>query len=196
MSGMNERCGNCLYQSELVLWEENVDGYYIPNYNKRLTCCAAFVGLDDGTNLVYGHTRPHDDGFCECWTRRHDLQPTCNQKQVASKLESVEIPTDREEKSTIGQPKSKLDLISRSDTIKALCRECDFGKEGCGWDCTEVEVVRSMPSIPSEHKAGEWVGYDECSLCGKQAYDFIEGYVEGVEYLPNYCPNCGAKMTG
>lgn len=41
---------------------------------------------------------------------------------------------------------------------------------------------------------GEWVGFNECSVCGKQAFDFIEGCVEGVEYLPNFCPNCGAKM--
>lgn len=41
---------------------------------------------------------------------------------------------------------------------------------------------------------GEWIGLAECSVCGKQALDFINGYVEGIEYLPNYCPNCGARM--
>lgn len=45
------------------------------------------------------------------------------------------------------------------------------------------------PKIP-----GKWIDLDECSVCGKQAIYFIDGVVCGIEYLPNFCPNCGAKM--
>lgn len=58
------------------------------------------------------------------------------------------------------------------------------------------DALKNAPSVAPTERTGEWIGLDECSVCGKQAYDFIEGCVEGVEYLPNYCPNCGAKMGG
>lgn len=58
------------------------------------------------------------------------------------------------------------------------------------------DALKNAPSVAPTERTGEWIGLDECSVCGKQAYDFIEGCVEGVEYLPNYCPNCGADMRG
>ena len=65
-----KECGNCLFQSELIMWENRKDGNYLPNYDKRLTCCTALVRLPDGSNVVYGHTDPHDYGFCEMWKER------------------------------------------------------------------------------------------------------------------------------
>lgn len=61
-----------------------------------------------------------------------------------------------------------------------------------GWEDgvkAQYEATIDVETVP-----GEWIGLDECSVCGKQAYDFIEGCIEGVEYLPNFCPNCGTKM--
>ena len=67
--------------------------------------------------------------------------------------------------------------------------------------CRKLKKLGAVFSVggyyhSAEKVHGEWVGLDECSVCGKQAFDFIEGCVEGVEYLPNFCPNCGAKMGG
>ena len=61
-------------------------------------------------------------------------------------------------------------------------------------ETTEEPSYYIRPS--AEAVQGEWVGLAECSVCGKQADDFIDGYVDGIEYLPNYCPNCGARMKG
>lgn len=71
--------------------------------------------------------------------------------------------------------------------IEALHREEAEEKGYC-------HRIKPKEHLKNDAIQGEWIGLSECSLCGKQAYDFIEGCVEGVEYLPNYCPNCGAKM--
>lgn len=60
----------------------------------------------------------------------------------------------------------------------------------------EYKVVKELPSVEPGRPKGEWMDFGECSVCRKQAYDFIEGCVEGVEYMPNFCPNCGADMRG
>lgn len=71
-------------------------------------------------------------------------------------------------------------------------------KEWKEWDKEKhlPAVHMAIEALKQEPRKGEWVGLDECSVCGKQAYDFIDGCVEGVEYLPNFCPNCGADMRG
>ena len=60
-----------------------------------------------------------------------------------------------------------------------------------------IAIVNGLPTIdPVKH--GEWVGVahgrggHECSKCRGYAPSFQNG----VEYLSNYCPNCGAKMEG
>ena len=82
------------------------------------------------------------------------------------------------------------------------------------WNCTanfvaeQLDRLRKMTdeerwdflikffSPSADAVQGEWVDLYECSVCGKQAFDFIEGFVEGIEYLPNFCPSCGADMRG
>lgn len=46
--------------------------------------------------------------------------PTCNQKQITGKLETTENATSEGEESTMNQPKSKLDCISRQQAIEKL----------------------------------------------------------------------------
>ena len=120
---------------------------------------------------------------------------TCNQKQITGKLESAEIATSEGEESTMGQPNSKLDCISRQAVIELIKESYyDLSEMDEVWAFV-ADVEELQPVTPTE-RTGEWIGLDECSVCGKQAYGFIEGCVEGVEYLPNFCPNCGAKMKG
>lgn len=74
------------------------------------------------------------------------------------------------------------------------CKEYDTDNHCCHrWS----KVIRNtVEELKTDRPHGEWIGLDECSVCGKQAIDFIDGYVDGVEYLPNFCPNCGADMRG
>lgn len=53
---------------------------------------------------------------------------------------------------------------------------------------------------PIEQKRGKWIKIVDCNTiqCSECFYDF--DYIDGLCYLchgqelPNYCPNCGAKM--
>ena len=60
--------------------------------------------------------------------------------------------------------------------IEALQREEAEEKGYC-------HRIKPKEHLKNDAIQGEWIGLSECSLCGKQAYDFIEGCVEGVEYL-------------
>jgi rubrerythrin len=89
--------------------------------------------------------------------------------------------------------------MTREEAIKILrdtpidirsTREDDIHTLYATAQCMAIEA------LSAEAVQGEWIGSYECSVCGKQAFDFIEGYVDGVEYLPKFCPNCGAKMNG
>ena len=57
---------------------------------------------------------------------------------------------------------------------------------------TAVEVA--------DRPQGEWKGYEipsECSVCGHHWDEYVFGqelWHDGS--VPNYCPNCGAKMKG
>ena len=63
-----------------------------------------------------------DDGIAaeDITKQAIDMAIEALSNQVTSKLESVEIPTVADEESTMSQPNSKLDLISRADVIKAV----------------------------------------------------------------------------
>ena len=86
--------------------------------------------------------------------------------------------------------------IKESDLFKRILN-VDFKHDydGC------VKFCHSLPSVDvQEIKRGEWMfkfyfenmsGYDygmSCSVCNKPTYR------QFAEKMPNYCPNCGAKM--
>ena len=69
-------------------------------------------------------------------------------------------------------------------------------------DALEAVDKRIAELIPKE---GEWIEDDttycgadranyKCSLCGKIGGTWKRGLTQ--DELPNYCPNCGAKMKG
>lgn len=64
----------------------------------------------------------------------------------------------------------------------------------------EYKAVKELPSVVPKAKEGEWIGYEvpsECSVCGHHWDEYISGqdiWHDGS--VPNYCPNCGAKMKG
>ena len=77
------------------------------------------------------------------------------------------------------------DLISRQEAIDAL-KTCELGEE--------VFMIESLPSAQPQRRKGNWVCIDginyECDQCGC----VLEDWIQGAFY--NYCPNCGARMSG
>ena len=139
------------------------------------------------------------------------------EKQVTSKLENVEISTDNADESTMSQPKSKLDIISRADAIKAVEQEYRIDRGYMVDDYTygfnqaidyiSDIVIVEVPSVSAEPKRGHWVwdkdGMDwglgawVCSECGSKPETWWEA---DHNHNPlrcsgsHYCGNCGAKM--
>ena len=94
------------------------------------------------------------------------------------------------------------DCISR-EYIKTL-----FENNLTGTCKDVVHTIANAPSVvPTgrknrqvERAEGEWIGYEipsECSVCGHHWDEYVSGqelWHDGS--VPNYCPNCGAKMKG
>lgn len=71
--------------------------------------------------------------------------------------------------------------------------------------CVAMQVIDKYPAAdvqPVRH--GRWINIcgdseslRQCSEC-LQDFDYIDGicYLVSGQRLPNYCPNCGAKMDG
>lgn len=85
------------------------------------------------------------------------------------------------------------DLISRADALEIIKRTSgDYATAFCN--------VRDLPTINPEdlRPRGRWkdelVRDWHCSECGEKLRgNGWDGYI--YKNLPNYCPNCGAKMT-
>lgn len=61
-------------------------------------------------------------------------------------------------------------------------------------DC--VEAILKTPAadvVPVVH--GWWNADETCSLCGEKSTEGLDA-TKWNYWLPNYCPNCGAKMDG
>ena len=59
-------------------------------------------------------------------------------------------------------------------------------------------AISELPSAQLEQKKGEWIpvtngrGGFECDQC----HNYAPSYQDGVEWLSDFCPNCGADMRG
>ena len=84
------------------------------------------------------------------------------------------------------------DLIRREDAIEALYKYSFVSKD---------VIEREIKAIPSaDRPQGKWIEHwypqfdvagIECSICSKDV-----PYWERNYDMPNYCPNCGARMKG
>lgn len=59
-----------------------------------------------------------------------------------------------------------------------------------------LDIVENSPTIeatPVVHGRWEWIedSTNNCSACGHTTF-----FYPCLETVPNYCPNCGAKMDG
>jgi len=65
---------------------------------------------------------------------------------------------------------------------------------------THEAVFMAIKALKAEQKHGKWLKIEgcntvQCSECFDD-FDYIDGlcYLCHAQELPNYCPNCGAKM--
>lgn len=104
------------------------------------------------------------------------------------------------------------DFISREAAKEALYKTSEEYDE---YDkCDRIAIValnnadEMLNDIPAadvvEVRHGRWINIcgdrespRQCSEC-LQDFDYIDGigYLVSGQQLPNYCPNCGAKMDG
>ena len=97
-------------------------------------------------------------------------------------------------------------VIDPAPIIKKLADRC---LEAKGIECTIlgklIDELRAEPGVDAvEVVHGRWNnlgGHSKmdlrCSVCNKRASNFVGGYEDWWDlWMPNYCPNCGAKMDG
>lgn len=77
------------------------------------------------------------------------------------------------------------------------CKELDKGKP---WDGHTSKDVRRLLSIPAADVApvrhGRWEpGNPICPVCGGDKFKDLDADI-WCDWMPDYCPNCGAKMDG
>lgn len=62
------------------------------------------------------------------------------------------------------------------------------------------DVVDMLEKGRLKPRDGEWIKrigyYTKCSVCNTRVDEFIFSYNHEVEYLPPFCPHCGARMKG
>ena len=59
-----------------------------------------------------------------------------------------------------------------------------------------MEIVAAAPAVDVAPVVHGWWNADEtCSLCGEKSTEGLDA-TKWNYWLPNYCPNCGAKMDG
>ncbi len=98
-----------------------------------------------------------------------------------------------------------------------LCEDCVSRKElldnyngietSVGYrKVVDLEVIKNMSSVVPTYKKGKWIFKEDelnriwdchCSECTRDPQDYNEGnpYTWLVKSnLPNFCPNCGARM--
>lgn len=79
------------------------------------------------------------------------------------------------------------------DEIKALYEWHEIVTED-----RAIDHFKRLPSAQPEQKKGRWIpvtngrGGFECDEC----HNYAPSFQDGVEWLSDYCPNCGADMRG
>lgn len=92
-----------------------------------------------------------------------------------------------------------MDLIERSAAINVTWEEPSYSDPLN--TLTEVrDKLKALPSAQPEYKIGHWIedwsdlGY-MCSECSKKLDDYVHATESmTLSEIPNYCPNCGARM--
>lgn len=92
------------------------------------------------------------------------------------------------------------DLISRQAAIEVLSHVKDDEKWRSECVDNEIRLIQLLPPVEPKRPKGMWIGEGDGYADGGIVYDTwycseCDHCEEGEELaLPNYCPNCGAKM--
>lgn len=84
------------------------------------------------------------------------------------------------------------DLISRQPLLQEIE---DNTIEGY-IQMSQSEIANMIANAPSAENTGKWIpvtngrGGFECNKC----HNYAPSYQDGVEWLSDFCPNCGARM--
>lgn len=89
--------------------------------------------------------------------------------------------------------------MARYIDADAVCDKCPIPKGK--YNCQLCDVGDAPTADVVEVKHGRWIiGEDEaeyeygvCSVCDHREWD---AFAYGRDRVPNYCPNCGARMDG
>lgn len=60
---------------------------------------------------------------------------------------------------------------------------------------TEITIGKLPAADVAQVVHGWWNANEICSLCGEKSTEGLDATIWNY-WLPNYCPNCGAKMDG
>ena len=157
----------------------------------KLDCISradAIAYIDRITNSGLGRNKSLD------YIRKYiSALPSVNQKQITGKLENAETATSEGEESTMDQPKSKLDLISRAKAIAAV-RSATVWRRSLGRGDI-LDILYSTPPVTPTERTGEWDNNFKCSNCGSVLEDIHVIDARNGEAF-NFCPVCGADMRG
>lgn len=134
------------------------------------------------------------ESYCSHY-KRHYCCIGCGQREALDlAIEALQGDTEGDAESA-----TTTDCISREQAIEALCDKCVYGRHECGGNCEDVvTVLRNLPPVTPKERTGEWVVHPliddgrvelECSECG-------DTFVRAVDYKPDFCETCGAKMGG
>ena len=85
----------------------------------------------------------------------------------------------------------ELGMVEYIDREAALMK---LMQDGC--HAKNLQSISDIPAadvVPVVH--GQWNADETCSLCGEKSTEGLDA-TKWNYWLPNYCPNCGAKMDG
>lgn len=95
---------------------------------------------------------------------------------------------------------STLHSMTKKEIIELLRTAEHNAKVSQEWVSQQTENLKDWKPVAY----GRWISWEkaenfipspdrhECSVC----HDAAQVLVNGLELLPDYCPNCGAKMDG
>ena len=87
--------------------------------------------------------------------------------------------------------KERHEYIMQDPEVSKRMKWCEAVHYGA-----TTAIIEKMPTIeatPAVHGRWEWIedSTNNCSACGHTTF-----FYPCLETVPNFCPNCGAKMDG
>lgn len=89
------------------------------------------------------------------------------------------------------------DLISRDAAMNIFAVDLAEKDRRVSYHGFCIDAAMAIGSLPSAEKTGKWIpvtngrGGFECNKC----HNYAPSYQDGVEWLSDFCPNCGARMV-